>query len=105
MDNEAKLMLRDMQTVKESLAILDHRALKSRVFTNADYFRQMIKHEEESRQPGYEGRVEGLKLLVARAEQIQKFSNATKVQDLFPQYKQVIDEALQGDKSSRCSLM
>lgn len=105
MENDAKLMLKDMQTVKESLATLDDIALKPRTFTNADYFKQMIKNEEESRQPGYESRLEGLKILLARAEKIQQLDRATKVEDLFPQYKEVLDEAAMSSSSSRCCVM
>lgn len=107
MHHEAKLMLCDMQTVKESLATLDDIAMKPRVFTDADYFKEMIKHEEESRQPGYEGRVAGLRLLAERADTIAKLSTAKNIEDLFPQYKEIIDEVIDKDERQRgkCPLM
>jgi len=109
MHREAQHMLTDMQTVKTSLGELDKVALKPRVFTNAEYFQQMIQHEQDSKQPGHEERIAGLRLLAERAETIEKFAQAENLEELFPQYRSVIDQVVDkvGAKSSRktCALM
>mmetsp|Transcript_123545 Transcript_123545/g.238234 ORF Transcript_123545/g.238234 Transcript_123545/m.238234 type:complete len:814 (+) Transcript_123545:116-2557(+) len=113
MDTLAQKILEDMQDVKTCLQRLDQIAMKPRVFTNAEYFEQMIKHEEEVKNPGWESRVQGLKLMLDRAKNIERISQASNLTDLFSQYKNVINEAMQrvqgakttGDANTACALM
>jgi hypothetical protein len=93
MDNGVRDVLADMQNVKDALTKLDDIALKPRVFTDESYFEQMIQHEEEQKNPGYERRVVGLKLMLERARDMKKLSQAKDMRELFPQYKKIMEEA------------
>ena len=55
MSELGKSILRDMHSIKDSLIELDKIALKPRVFSNEQYFMDMIKYEEETKIPGFEG--------------------------------------------------
>lgn len=46
MSNLGKSILKDMESIKTSLMELDKIALKPRIFTNEEYFKQMIEYEE-----------------------------------------------------------
>ena len=59
MSELGKSILRDMQSIKDSLIELDKIALKPRVFTNEQYFIDTIKYEEETKIPGFEGQFKG----------------------------------------------
>lgn len=93
MDQGVRDILADMQNVKDALTKLDAIALKPRVFTDESYFEQMIQYEEDTRNPGYEGRIVGLKLMMERARDMKKLSQAKDMRDLFPQYKKIMAEA------------
>ena len=88
----AKEILDFMKKVKEMLKELDKIAMKPRLFTEEEYFLQMIKHEEDRKNPGYETRVKGLKCMLQQAKHIFLLSNSSHVGDIFPQYKQLIEE-------------
>jgi len=111
MDQTAKAILNDMEAVKQSLRKLDEIAMKPRIFTNEEYFTEMIKHEEETKNPGYQDRVEGLKMMAARAQEINKINKADSITDLFPSYQSVIEQTMQhlksgaGSSGTSCSIM
>merc|ERR1712136_296683 len=100
-----------MEAVKQSLRKLDEIAMKPRIFTNEVYFTEMIKHEEETKNPGYQDRVEGLKMMAARAQEINKINKADSITDLFPSYQSVIEQTMQhlksgaGSSGTSCSIM
>merc|ERR1712151_93348 len=88
----AENMLNDMQAVKNAMKKLDEIALKPRVFTNSEYFTQLIKQEEDNKNKGWELRVKGLQAAKKRADGIRQFSQTDNVVDLFPKYKEEIRE-------------
>lgn len=71
---------------------LDKIALKPRIFTNEEYFKQMIEYEETEKNPGYENRVKGLKMMQEHTKQINAFSKAEDITHLFPQYNGILKE-------------
>lgn len=87
-----KTILEDMQKIKNSLIELDKIALKPRVFTNEQYFKEMIDYEETEKNPGWENRVEGLKLMRDQAKHINDISKAENISNLFPQYNNILNE-------------
>mmetsp|Transcript_23107 Transcript_23107/g.56078 ORF Transcript_23107/g.56078 Transcript_23107/m.56078 type:complete len:769 (-) Transcript_23107:207-2513(-) len=97
MKEAAQQILSDMKTTKENLAELDKIAMKARVFTDEDYFCDLIKYEEESREPGHVTRIAGYKSMLDQARNFQKITSAEKVTDLFPQYEKVIEEIFAGE--------
>jgi len=101
MSNTAESVLKNMQSVRDSLTRLDEIALKPRVFTDAQYFEQMIDHEKNTKEPGFESRVKGLEMLQDRALQIQKLHSATNVKDIVQEYKKVIAEATERIKKQK----
>ena len=92
MSDLGKKILEDMQKIKNSLIELDKIALKPRVFTNEQYFKEMIEYEETEKNPGWENRVEGLKMMRDQAKQINDISKADNIANLFPQYNKILDE-------------
>jgi len=91
MDKVGKNLLQDMQSVKSCLKKLDEIALKPRVFTENDYFIQMIKFEEETKEDGWTIRVAGLKEMAVRAETLKKIEN---LDDWFPVLQKEANDAL-----------
>ena len=92
MSKLGKSILKDMESIKNSLMELDKIALKPRVFTNEEYFKQMIEYEETEKNPGFENRVKGLKMMQEHAKQINAFSKAEDITHLFPQYNGILKE-------------
>jgi GTPase SAR1 family protein/uncharacterized protein YnzC (UPF0291/DUF896 family) len=92
MSELGKSILKDMESIKTSLIELDKIALKPRVFTNEEYFKQMIEYEETEKNPGYENRVKGLKMMQEHARQINAISQAEDITHLFPQYNDILKE-------------
>lgn len=92
-------ILEDMQSIKTSLEELEKIALKPRLFTNEQYFKDMIKFEEEAKNPGYEKRIEGLKIMQNQAKQINTLAKSNDLTALFPQFKNTISE-LKNKKSA-----
>lgn len=92
MSKLGKSILKDMESIKNSLMELDKIALKPRIFTNEEYFKQMIEYEETEKNPGYENRVKGLKMMQDHAKQINAFSKAEDITHLFPQYNDILKE-------------
>ena len=52
----------------------------------------MIEYEETEKNPGWENRVEGLKMMRDQAKQINDISKADNIANLFPQYNNILDE-------------
>ena len=92
MSELGKSILDDMQKIKNSLIELDKIALKPRVFTNEQYFKEMIEYEETEKNPGWENRVEGLKMMRDQAKHINDISKAENISNLFPQYNNILKE-------------
>jgi len=94
----------DMDSVQNSLKKLDELALKPRVFTQNDYFVQMIKFEEETKECGWQERVEGLKEMAERAKTIEKLE---KFVSMRPQYMKQLKDAIKQEKVSslKCTVM
>jgi len=90
MEEIGKNILTLMQKVKTCLTELDKIALKPRVFTNEDYFNQMIEYEKWGKTQGWTERVKGLEIMLDQAKQISLLSKSENIQDLFPQYQGVI---------------
>lgn len=103
----AKQLLTAMQSVKESQVKLEEIALKPRVFTDTEYFDQMIKQEEEEKRPGWKQRQ--LKVQAMRDEVLamEEFSKAKNLNDLFPQYQAQISKAIRntGQDRPECAMM
>lgn len=79
---------------------LDKIALKPRIFTNEQYFKDMIEFEQAEKNPGQEKRVKGLKMMMEQARQINALSKAEDITHLFPQYNNILNE-LKNKKSSK----
>ena len=92
MRKEGENMLKEMKEIKNSLDELDKIALKPRVLTNVEYFQQMIDFEKDKKSPGYTKRIEGLKIMKDRAEQLNRFSQANDITQLFPSFNNIITE-------------
>jgi len=92
MSKLGKSILKDMESITTSLMELDKIALKPRIFANEEYFKQMIEYEETEKNPGYENRVKGLKMMQEHAKQINAFSKAEDITHLFPQYNGILKE-------------
>ena len=90
-----------MSQVKKKLQDLDEIAMKPRLFTDEQYFEQLIQHEEESKNPGWEARLKSLQTMCERAKNINLISKAENVKDLFPQYKKLIEELIEKDDKSQ----
>jgi len=91
----AKQLLEAMQEVKESQSKLEEIAMKPKVFTDMEYFIQMIEQEEDEKKPGWEDRkskLEGMRDEVAALDEYSKVEN---LNDLFPQYQAEIAAATQ----------
>jgi len=104
-----KEILGCMWKVNTSMEKLERIAMKPKVFTADEYFTQMIEHEIETKNPGWSGRVEGLKMMAERAKGFRVITEMDKSGDftkLFPQYQEVISQASKetGVKSN-CSVM
>ena len=93
-------ILKDMESIKKSLIELDKIALKPRIFTNEEYFRDMIQYEQSEKNPGWENRVKGLKMMQEQAKQINALSKAEDITHLFPQYNNILVE-LKNKKSNK----
>lgn len=89
-----------MESIKKSLIELDKIALKPRIFTNEEYFRVMIQYEQSEKNPGWENRVKGLKMMQEQAKQINALSKAEDITHLFPQYNNILVE-LKNKKSNK----
>ena len=76
MSELGKSILDDMQKIKNSLIELDKIALNPRVFTNEQYFKEMIEYEETEKNPFWENRVGGLKMMRDQAKHINDISKA-----------------------------
>ena len=92
MREEGEKIIRQMKEIKSSLEELDRIALKPRVLTNVEYFQQMIDFEKDKKSPGYTKRIEGLKIMKDRAEQLNRFSQANDITQLFPSFNNIITE-------------
>ena len=103
MSELGKSILDDMQKIKNSLIELDKIALKPRVFTNEQYFKEMIEYEETEKNPGWENRVEGLKMMRDQAKHINDISKAENISNLFPQYNNILKE-LKNKKPEKASI-
>lgn len=84
-----------MQILKDCRAELDKIAFKQVNHSNVNLFEQMIREEERARSKGYQGRVASLKQAKARAEAIEKMVGAETMVELFPAYKEEIQQFVQ----------
>ena len=100
MRQEGEVIIKQMKDIKESLEELDKIALKPRVFTNAEYFQDMIDYEKEEKRPGYLKRIEGLEMMKNQAEILNAISKAEDITQLFPKYNNIITELKSKSKSS-----
>jgi len=105
-----KEILDCMQLVKDNMNKLEEIALKPRIFTTAEYFSQMIKHEENTKNPGWKGRVEGIKIMKKRAEGmgvLRKLEKEDDLRQLYPQYSDLIEKATKekGQVGKNCIIM
>ena len=73
------------QEIKNSLKKLEDIALKPKMFTNEEFYNQMIKQEEEKREKGWQQRVEGLKQILNKSKLLQNISNANDINSIFPE--------------------
>jgi hypothetical protein len=99
-----KKILVDMQSIKTSLEELEKIALKPRLFTNEQYFIDMIKFEEEAKSPGYQKRIEGLKIMQNQAKRINDLSKSNDLTSLFPQFKSTIAELKNKKSNISCAI-
>ena len=97
-------ILVDMQSIKTSLEELEKIALKPRLFTNEQYFIDMIKFEEEAQRPGYQKRIEGLKIMQNQAKRINDLSKSNDLTSLFPQFKNTIAELKNKKSNISCAI-
>lgn len=74
------------------MAELEGIALKPKVFTDVDYFLEMIKEEQDSRNEGWQFRVSKLEEMCDLADKSTMIKNSSDIKDLFPQYKTTLSE-------------
>ena len=77
--------MEDIQKIKNSFIELDRIALKPRVFTNEEYFKEMTEYEETENNSGWVNRTDDLKMMRDQAKQINDISKADNFAYLFPQ--------------------
>ena len=100
MRQEGEVIIKQMKDIKESLEELDKIALKPRVFTNAEYFQNMIEYEYHYHNRGYLKRIEELEIMKNQAEILNATIKAENITQLFPKYNNVITELKSKSKSS-----
>eukprot|EP00438_Fugacium_kawagutii_P004241 Skav233305 [mRNA] locus=scaffold3742:121813:123147:- [translate_table: standard] len=88
----------DIQDVQKDLAELDKTALKPRAFTNVDFFQKLIDNENELKNPGYSDRVKDYERLMEHAKFLSKVSKANGAEDMFADYKDVVQELIEKKK-------
>ena len=103
MSELGKSILDDMQKIKNSLIELDKIALNPRVFTNEQYFEEMIEYEETEKNPCWGNKVEGLKMMRDQAKHINDISKAENISNLFPQHNNILKE-LKNKKPEKASI-
>ena len=100
MRQEGEVIIKQMKDIKESLEELDKIALKPRVFTNAEYFQDMIGYEYHYHNRGYLKRIEELEIMKNQAEILNATIKAENITQLFPKYNNIITELKSKSKSS-----
>jgi hypothetical protein len=113
-EDVAQELLKAMQEVKELQGKLSAIALQPRMFTDMEYFDQMIQLEEDEKRPGWEERKADIETFRDEVLSLDEYSKVDDLTDLFPQYQAVIASATQErDKSEsvdkkdkiQCNLM
>lgn len=86
-------IVNNMQRSKDCLTKLDSISMCKFNYSNADYFEQMIKTEEATKEAGYQKRVKYLQTMVKRArtlDQASKVNGTADLSKLFPSYAQLL---------------
>jgi len=104
MEAVAKKLLKDMQEVKDNLKKLNEIALKPKVFNDEDYFNQLIKAEAERKGEGHQKRIQAMEAMRDRAKLMNQLEKTSNLEDLFPEYKKAIKDALQTAKTESASV-
>ena len=73
------------QEIKNSLKKLEEIALQPKMFTYEEFYKQMIKQEEEKRENGWQQRVDGLMEILDKSKLLQNITNANDITSIFPQ--------------------
>ena len=98
-------LLKDMNSIKDSLSELEKIALKPRVLTDEQYFTDMIEFEKEEHKAGYQDRIKGLEIMRDQARQLNNILKTNDVSALFPTYSETIKELKQKNPSSNFSCL
>ena len=84
-ENSISKTWKSAQEIKNSIKKLEEIALQPKLFTNEEFYNQMIKQEEEKREKGWQQRVEGLKQILNKSKLLQNISNANDINSIFPE--------------------
>lgn len=95
LEQVAKVLLQDMDTLKQCRIRIDEIALSKVNHSNVNLFAQMIEEEEKTKSVGFQARIQALQLAKSRAETIEKMVGAESFEQLFPAYQEEINRVLQ----------
>lgn len=95
LEKVAKVLLADMDTLKQCRIRIDEIALSKVNHSNVNLFAQMIAEEEKTKSLGFQARIQALQLAKSRAETIEKMVGADSFEQLFPAYQEEINRVLQ----------
>ena len=86
--------------IKSNLKKLESIALQPKMWTDEDFYQQMIAQEEDRRQDGWVSRVEYLKETLARMKNCKELANASSIDDIFPELKILKKDIMESQSSS-----
>ena len=91
--------------IKSNLKKLESIALQPKMWTDEDFYQQMIAQEEDQRHYGWMSRVDYLKETLARMKNCKEMANAKSIDDIFPELKTLKKYAEnQSSSSSNCEI-
>lgn len=95
-----KSIVKSMEDIRSSMRELEKIALKPKLFSDDDFYEQMIQSEEDNKEPGWKDRIDGLKALMEQSKHLHLISNPEKVEDLFQKYQKMIEGITNSDNDS-----
>jgi hypothetical protein len=78
--------------IKENMKHLQVIALPPKLWTDEDFYNEMIKEEEEKKAQDWTNRVYFLKEVLKRMKTMEKIQRTAAIEDLFPELRRLKDE-------------
>ena len=66
--------------------------MKPKLYTDREFYKQMIESEEENKQTGWTERVKHIKAVMAQQEALEKMSKTVNFEDLVPGYNDLLEQ-------------